>query len=242
MANWKVSDDLASDIAAIEQPTEAMDASALHPYDSLSTYHHLRPRLTFSFLILQDSMSPSLRNGVSPDFEANQTGDQSTAQGPSSISSPTSGRSLSLSTFPTSHDLNNTPASNWETSEIRAITTNSVLYWQSQPPGYSGDIDIYIWQPYRKPPPFNYVKLHIVDDETSRNMKMLLLFNDSRSLCAFRTLHQELTKRRDTSEIWSPDVELVRSISAVVETMLLDMAEFLQYSSKEVTTLVRPAY
>lgn len=71
---------------------------------------------------------------------------------------------------------------------------------------------------------------------------MILLFNDIRSLCAFRTVHQKFTTQRDSDETWSPRNELVRSISAVYETVLLDMIEFLRFSSNEVARLVRSTY
>ena len=70
---------------------------------------------------------------------------------------------------------------------------------------------------------------------------MLLLFNDTRSLCAFRALHQELTKPRTSDEVWLPVLELVRSILALFKMILSDMSEFLKCSSEEVIRLGRPS-
>ncbi len=146
--------------------------------------------------------------------------------------------SMSSSTTRERNGMEGTSVSDSTTSEAYPVLNDFTLYWQSKSPKYSGDFDIYIWQPYRKPPPFDYVKVHIVNKETTRNLKMLLLFNEARSLCAFRSRHQECTPHRAADEAWSTSTELVRSISAVLETIISDMVEFLQCCSKEVTRLV----
>ncbi len=146
--------------------------------------------------------------------------------------------SMSSSTTRERNGMDGTSVSDSTTSAAHPVLNDFTLYWQSKSPKYNGDFDIYIWQPYRKPPPFDYVKVHIVNKETTRNLKMLLLFNEARSLWAFRSRHQQCTPQRAADEAWPPSTELVTSISAVLETIISDMVEFLQCCSKEVTRLV----
>ena len=120
--------------------------------------------------------------------------------------------------------------------------THFTLYWQSGSPKHSGDFDTYIWQRYRKPPPFEFVKFHITAKNRPRSLKMILLFHDKRSLGAFRTQHQEhISQRLSTrvaGEAWSPAAELVTSTSALFRLVLSEMVQFLRSCSKEVTRLV----
>ena len=122
------------------------------------------------------------------------------------------------------------------------LPTEFTLYWQSKALRYSGDLDTYIWQPYRKPPPFTFVKLHIVNTETPQKLRMILLFNETRSLCDFRNRHQSVAGQQVATEAWSSVTELARSILAVYETILSDMVDFLQCTSKEITRLVCSTY
>ena len=234
--SWHLSDDLASGIAeAAEHPSSEIEDPAILPSKGVSSYH---PEKNFAntvivYQALQGSAPSLLRSGVPSNLEA---GPQSVAQTPESASSYTPNGSMSPLTNQVPNDTHSTSVSQFSASEVYSMPTNFVLYWQSQTP--SGDFDTYIWQPYRKPPPFSYVKFHIINTESPRNLKMILLFNDTRSLCAFRTRHQELTRQRVPDEAWSPITELIRSISAISTTMLSDTVGFMQCCSKEVNRLV----
>ena len=138
------------------------------------------------------------------------------------------------STTRISNDMNCDSPFRSTTPRVSAPT----LYWQSRPSAYSG-LYTYIWQPYREPPPYDYVKIHIAYNETPRNLRMILLFKNTRSFHSFRKLHEDLTKQRDADEAWSPVTEMVKAVFTVYQMILSDMSTFLQLSSNEVARLVR---
>lgn len=240
--SWKLSDELASDIAnATEQPPQTLFEPNTLPPESLSIYDTSMAPAHVTSSILHSLAPPPLLSRVSSNFEATQANLRSNAQKSHSVLPRTSSRSRSSSAVRTSDEMHDNSASRSRVSRVASNPTEPTLYWQSKQPRYSG-IYTYISQPHRKPPPFNYVKLHITYNQAPRDFRMILLFNDIRSLCAFRTVHQKFTTQRDSDETWSPGNELVRSISAVYETVLLDMIEFLRFSSNEVARLVRSTY
>ena len=240
--SWKLSDDVASGIAnATEQPPQTLYEANTLPPEGLSIYNTSMRSADFTSSILHSSAPPPLLSQVSSNFRTTQTNAQSNGQNTHCVLPCNSSNSRSSSVARTSDEMHDISASRSRVSGVASNPTGPTLYWQSKQSRYSG-IYTYISQPHRKPPPFNYVKLHITYNESPRNLRMILLFNDIRSLCAFRTVHQDFTKQRDSDETWLPGTELVRSISAVYETVLLDMTEFLQFSSNEVARLVRSTY
>lgn len=237
--SWKLSDDLASNIAnATGQPPQTLNEPNTLPPEGLSIYNTSMTSADVTSSILHNSAPLPRLSRASSDFEAIQANLRSNVQNPHCVLSRTSSSSRSSSAIRTSDEIHDSSASHSRVSGSASKPTEPTLYWQSKQPRYSG-IYTYISQPHRKPPASNYVKLRITYNQTPRNFRMILLFNDIRSLCAFRTVHQNFTRQRDSDEIWSPGNELVRSISAVCETVLSDMTEFLQFSSNEVARLVR---
>ena len=149
---------------------------------------------------------------------------------------------MSSSTTRSLNGADGTSASESSIPVPYSIPTDFTLHWQSKAPRYKNDFDIYIWQPYRKPPLFSYVRFHIFNTEAPRALKMLVFFSGTQSLCAFRSQHQKLAPQRSANDVWSPVDEYMRSLSAVFNTIISDMVEFLRSSLKEMTRVVRSTY
>ena len=214
--NWQITNDLVKSIAeANEQPLLEVDKPITLPSESMFSYRSNEMPADFGSQILLDPRSSMLHRSVSTHADSTCS---NTTRTPDGISS----------------------SSELHVSDpmFSSIPTECTFCWQSEAPTYKGGINTYIWQPYCKHPPFSYVKLNIFSTETTRNMKMLLLFSDTRSLCAFRARHQEVAGQRVASETWSPVTELATSILTIFKMILLATVEFLQSSSKELTRLV----
>lgn len=238
--SWTISDDLASDIAeANEEPVLVMDEPVFLPSDGLSSIHQTMMRANVVSQILQDPTPPSSHSWIPFNSDASP---QSELQNSDTISCHRRSGSTSPNMTQASDVMDDVPLSRLEISEADPFFASATLYWQSKGPEFKKDLDTYIWQPYRKPPPFNYVKFYFFKNETLQNCRMILRFNDACSLCAFRSLHQEHTKQRVAGESWSPVSELVMSISALFQMIVSDTNEFLRCCSREITRLVRSTY
>ncbi|KAF6227877.1 hypothetical protein HO133_007605 [Letharia lupina] len=211
------------------------------------------PRRALAYLLSQEpswKISADLLSGIA------EAAEHPSLEVEGSVTLPSEGKSSQLSDSALPHSQSGSAASSplphsqsgsaasspTQTTDAMDGTSNPLpteftLYWQSKAPRYSGDLDTYIWQPYRKPPPFTFVKLHIVNTETPQNLRMILLFKETRSLCDFRNRHQSVARQQVATEAWSSVTELARSILAVCETILSDMVDFLQCTSKEITRL-----
>lgn len=203
------------------------------------------PRRALAYLLSQEpswEISADLLSGIA------EAAEHPSLEVEGSVTLPSEGKSSQLSDSALPHSQSGSAASSpTQTTDAMDGTSNPLpteftLYWQSKAPRYSGDLDTYIWQPYRKPPPFTFVKLHIVNTETPQNLRMILLFKETRSLCDFRNRHQSIARQQVATEAWSSVTELARSILAVFETILSDMVDFLQCTSKEITRLVCSTY
>ena len=235
--SWKLPDDVVKSIAeAKEQPDIEVDQTITLPSKGLSSSHPATILANSIHPASQDSTPSPLRTSVTT------TSRSPNADNPESAISHNGGGLTGSNTDHISEIRENLSVSHSSTSDINPKPTESILCWQSNHPRYKGDLDTYIWQPHRKPPPFNYVKFHVINRNTPQNLKMILLFNNTRSLCAFRAKHRELTEHRTADEVWSPVIELVRSMLVLFQTISTDMVVFLQGSSKEVTRLVRYTY
>lgn len=235
--SWKLPEKVASDIAdAIEQPDIEGNQAITDFSKGLLIFRPVK--------ILADSIYPASQDSTpSPlptsDTTKWETSRHANADNPDSAISHNRGGFTGSNSDHISEIRENLSVSHSSTSDVYSKPTESILCWQSNHPKYKGDFDIYIWQPHRKPPLSNYVKFHVFNRDTPEKLRMMLLFNDSRSLCAFRDRHQKLTEHRAADEAWSPVTELVRSILVIFQTISSDMDMFLQGSSEEITRLVR---
>lgn len=184
--SWKIPDKLAADIAdATQHPSPEMNGAVVLPSEEGQLSH--RASNMPASLASQgfQSSQPSPSRGRTPNIvgASRCTGLQSPGSGLPSTSSGSmfSGMNRTLD------GMDGTSVSDFSRSEAPFLPTEFALHWQSNPPKYRGDFDTYIWQPYRKPPPFSYVRFYIIKPEVPRNLNVLLLFNDTRSLCTFRS-------------------------------------------------------
>ena len=113
------------------------------------------------------------------------------------------------------------------------------LRWVCTAPKYKGKIDAYIWQPFRKPPPFAYVQIFVSNLEDPRNLRMLLLFQNKDSRTSFQESYAQ--SRDFTGGVtWSPTLDGLFAIKIAYKHALREISEFLRQASKQIIALVRP--
>ena len=110
--------------------------------------------------------------------------------------------------------------------------------WQSTAPRYYSDLDTYIWQPFRSPPPFTYAKIFLLQNENAlRNPRVVLLFRHKSSLKSFRKKFHSSSE--ELSRDWLPMKDLMRAISALYDLAIADTLSFLRETSRDIHDLVR---
>ena len=113
------------------------------------------------------------------------------------------------------------------------------LRWQSNAPKYKGDLDTYVWQRFRKPPPFIYVRIFVLNRDVPQNLRALLVFESIRSLEEFKSLHHNtLPSYQLCSDRVLPHIALIDTFKAAYGVVLSDTIEFLKESTKQLTNLV----
>ena len=113
------------------------------------------------------------------------------------------------------------------------------LRWAYTAPKYKGKLDTCIWQPFRKPPPFAYVKIFVANLRDPRNLRMLLLFHGKDSRTSFQKRYAQ--SRDFTGRVtWSPALDGLLAIFAAYEQALRETSEFLRQASKQIMALVSP--
>ena len=106
-------------------------------------------------------------------------------------------------------------------------------------PKYKGKLNTYITQPFRKPPPFAYVKIFVSNLEDPRNLRILLLFHEKHSRTSFQKSHAQI---RDFLGLlpWSPALDGLFAIIVSYKQTLREISEFLRQASKHIMALVSP--
>ena len=110
------------------------------------------------------------------------------------------------------------------------------MLWQFQSPDFSSDIDTYIWQPYRKPPPYSFVKIYILKNTSTDELCAFFLFDSIQSLQGFRfscKLHESLF-----SGVNHVSFRLARYLYAAHQMILSNMIHFLDKTVKTLTAIV----
>ena len=112
------------------------------------------------------------------------------------------------------------------------------LRWQDTAPVYRSDLNTYVGQPFREPPPFTYVTIFMLNKGEPRNLRVLLLFQSRLSLDAIRSV---FVKRcfEMISECWLPVVRVVSTVIAAFQVALYEIISFLKQVSKQIVVLVR---
>ena len=124
-------------------------------------------------------------------------------------------------------------------SGINPETSEFVLRWQSDVPKYSGDLDTYIWQRFRRPPSFAWIRIVIIDIDNLRNLRLLLLYKKSRSLEGFCSKIEAGKVYDGTSNPWTPTIAMMDTLSITFGVFLSDMIVFLREASKQISEMVR---
>ena len=113
------------------------------------------------------------------------------------------------------------------------------LRWACTAPKYKGKLDTYIWQPFRRPPPFAYVKIFVSNRENPRKLRVLLLFRNTDSDRSFRGSYAQ-TQHLGDGATWVPALDAGRAIIVVYKNALKETSGFLWQASEQIVALVRP--
>ena len=113
------------------------------------------------------------------------------------------------------------------------------LRWACTAPKYKGKLDTYIWQPFRNPPPFAYVKIFVSNREDPRNLRILLLFQNRDSRTSFQKSYAEKQTFAGHAT-WSSALDGASAIIVAYKHALREMSGFLRQASKQIMALVRP--
>ena len=113
------------------------------------------------------------------------------------------------------------------------------LRWACTAPKYKGRINTYIWQPFRKSPPFAYVKIFVSNREDPRNLRILLHFHDKDSRTSFQKSYGE-PQTFAGGAIWYPALDGASAIIVAYKHVLRETSGFLGQASKQIMALVRP--
>ena len=125
---------------------------------------------------------------------------------------------------------------------IQIISKDSLsltLRWACTAPKYKGELDTYLWQPFRRPPPFAYAKIFVSNREDPRNLRILLLFRNTDSDRSFRGSYAQTQHRGDVAT-WVPALDGGRAIIVAYKNALKETSGFLKQASKQIMALVRP--
>ena len=112
-------------------------------------------------------------------------------------------------------------------------TVEFLLRWRPSAPKYSGDLDVYIWQPFRNPPSSEYVRIVITNLDVPLKLQIFNLYKTSRSMESFR--------KRIGAEWLDPRMSgnaIMGAISVTFSVLLDDMIVFLKEASKEISGIV----
>ncbi|KAI9155042.1 Exoglucanase 2 [Paramyrothecium foliicola] len=125
-----------------------------------------------------------------------------------------------------------------------------LLSWMRQATSYTTDLNVFIWEDYKRPPLLEYAKVIFGELVNTDNLEQTII--------AFRSCraHTEFTKKRNgnstlgvpkdfraaSDPVWSAACETILSLQCVFEVLIEDTAAFLNASHREIcrmTTLVR---
>ena len=113
--------------------------------------------------------------------------------------------------------------------------------WQSTAttPKYKSDLDTYIWQPFRNPSPFTYAKIFVLHKDPTRNPRVVLLFQEKRSLHSFRKKFHSSSEQPPDNSNWVPTKDLTRAIASIYNVAIADTLRFLKETTRDIHSLVR---
>ena len=116
------------------------------------------------------------------------------------------------------------------------------LQWQRNPPKFSSDVDIYVWEQHKTLPVGPYAEVQYFPKNDRDETDLVIVFRDEYSLRSFRGYRDSMPcSRRDmspTDQIWTCSSEIFLSICAVFQVIVIEMTEFLQGASVELEKMV----
>ena len=116
------------------------------------------------------------------------------------------------------------------------------LQWQRNPPKFSSDVDIYVWEQHKTLPVGPYAEVQYFPKNDRDETDLVIVFRDEYSLRSFRGYRDSMPcSRRDmspTDQIWTCSSEIFLSICAVFQVIVIEMTEFLEGASVELEKMV----
>ncbi|KAK0516506.1 hypothetical protein JMJ35_001109 [Cladonia borealis] len=112
------------------------------------------------------------------------------------------------------------------------------LRWACTVPKYKGKLATYIWQPFRKSPPFAYVTIFVSNRENPRNLRIVLLFQNRDSRTSFQKNYGE-SQTFGGGATWFPALDGASAIIVAYKHVLKETSEFLRQASKQIMALFR---
>jgi hypothetical protein len=117
-----------------------------------------------------------------------------------------------------------------------------LLTWQSHPPTFTADLDVYIWEQHKSLPESSYADMRLYSDRPSGQTKLILQFPDSSSMLLFSKYREAFKVYRPSArakhQILSPVSEVIFSICAGFQVMVKQTASFIDSSSRQIDNLV----
>ena len=115
------------------------------------------------------------------------------------------------------------------------------LSWQSEAPKYVSDLDIYVWQHYRKPPRSQTAYLIRLSTLDQRAQRLIVRLNTTAQMVKFkeyRCCTLPFSSSVHILEQWSANDELILSILAVCSLIVGDTSKFLEDVNEQLDYLV----
>ena len=110
------------------------------------------------------------------------------------------------------------------------------IKWESIVRDYKSDLDTYIWQPHRYPPPFAYARVFISTNNVPCVPRTLILFSSTRLLQSFRQQYESTSAMFKC--IRSSAIGLLHGIYAIYRVAINEMKDFLQDVSRQIFDMV----
>jgi len=130
---------------------------------------------------------------------------------------------------------------NYATNIFKPFEATFTFRWQLEVPKYVSDLDIYVWQRYRKPPSSQhayFVRLFLVDQRVQR---LVILLNSTAQLVKFDEQRCHILPwdvSRYAARQWFAVNEVILSIFAVCILMIGDTSRFLEGVNEQLDYLV----
>jgi hypothetical protein len=122
-----------------------------------------------------------------------------------------------------------------------------MLTWQMNAPTFTTDLNIYIWEQYKALPTFRQAVFCLFPQSGTDEKTLMTLFRDSGSLQVFAKFRGDAEFSGPTpatgAQVWSPISQVIFSLCATFQVMILETTNFLQGCSLGLEEMVsRPSF